>query len=142
MFGATQQIGRHAGPEGGAASDFRQHSQSEADRARTIADLKGMITAKLAEYTAGMEQFALLDAPDYPNVGDSAIYLGTQDFSNPYSAVGRHMSARTPLVIGRRSIGWTRRLRSSCREAVISETCGRGSRISGRLSSRDIRGGW
>jgi exopolysaccharide biosynthesis predicted pyruvyltransferase EpsI len=41
-----------------------------------ILRLQNRIRTELAPYTAGLNDFALLDFPNYSNVGDSAIWLG------------------------------------------------------------------
>lgn len=66
--GRAQAVGTSA-PSGSLPA---RTAQTEA----TIARLQDEITRALAPELDGVRSFALVDFPDHPNVGDSAIYLG------------------------------------------------------------------
>lgn len=51
-------------------------AKSAVSHLSVIARLQQRITAELAPYTTDLSNFALLDFPNYSNVGDSAIWLG------------------------------------------------------------------
>lgn len=62
--------------------------------AALVAGLEARIAATLDGALAGTSRLALLDFPDYANVGDSAIYLGTLAFLRRRYGVSPHYVCR------------------------------------------------
>jgi exopolysaccharide biosynthesis predicted pyruvyltransferase EpsI len=68
--------------------------------ATLIEEIQRSIERALDGLTSGAGPFALLDFPNYPNVGDSAIWLGALEYF-------RRLSNRQPAyVCSKRSIDW------------------------------------
>ncbi|MCK1334622.1 polysaccharide pyruvyl transferase family protein [Bradyrhizobium sp. 38] len=65
----------------GGTEEFRTMAENPMKGSRTlIAELQSEIDRVIGPYLDGVDDFALVDFPNHPNVGDSAIWLGEETY--------------------------------------------------------------